>query len=81
MSNFDRQIANALDAYHRELFGGRGGVCQWYYHGVKDIYHCPHTAIFGKDLMARMPNWSSSILGDSPAKVEWDSTPESEHKL
>ena len=60
MASFDRQLTNALDNMHRELYGGRVDPhCQWAYNSTTDIYHCPHTAVFGKDLMARMPSWAA----------------------
>lgn len=69
MGNFDRQLVNALDKLHRELYGGRSMYCTWYYNGKSDIYHCPHTAVYGKDLMARMPEWAE--FNNSPAITEW----------
>ena len=56
MSAFDRQLVNTLDAMHKDLFGGRmENHCQWAYNSRTDIYHCPHTAVYGKDLMERIP--------------------------
>ena len=80
MSNFDRQVANALVKIHRELYGGKLSDCRWYYNAKSDIYHCPHTAISGKDLMARMPDWTD-FNASNPTKVQWDNSPESEHTL
>ena len=79
MSNLDRQIVNALDTLHREMFGGRlNPQCQWFYSGFKDIYHCPHTAIFGKDVIARIPEHH---VETNKAQEEWNNTPESkEHQ-
>lgn len=75
MSNFDRQVCNALDKIHLELRGGRlDPHCRWSYNGHSDIYHCPHTAIFGKDLMARILGWQD--FNNQPPQL-----PHEEHKL
>ncbi len=64
MGNFDRQIANALSKLHRELFGGHmEAACRWHYNSKSDIYHCPHTAIFGKALMEHLPDWEEFNQG------------------
>lgn len=77
MSNFDRQLTNALTTIHRELFGGRlDPACRWYYDSKSDIYHCPHTAVYGKDLMARIPEWAE--FNDGPAVSKWNNQ---EHTL
>ena len=78
MGNIDRRIANVLTAIHRELFGVRRvqPQCRWYYDGNTDIYHCPHTAVFGKDVMARIPD--EAYMGHSPAVEAWEETPESD---
>ena len=56
MGNFDRQLVNALHKMHRSTMGTRvDPYCWWQYNGATDIYHCPHTAVFGKDLMERIP--------------------------
>mgnify|MGYP001603195055 CR=1 FL=1 len=83
MSNLDRQITNALDKIHRELNGGRmPSGCRWYYSSSTDIYHCPHTAIRGSDLMQRIPEWLAyNESQPNPIKVAWDNSPESEHTL
>jgi len=65
MSNIDKQIANMLDRIHRELYGGRMSPCRWYYNGTKDVYHCPHTAVFGKEVFTRLPN--PFIVDHNPA--------------
>lgn len=65
MGNFDRQVANALVRLHRELFGHHSDTCRWHYNGKSDIYHCPHMAIYGKDLMPQVPDW-----------VRWNNTHE-----
>ena len=80
MGNFDRQVANALSRIHRQLFGSRKPECRWYYSSKQDIYHCPHTAIYGKDLMREIPEWND-FNERTDAKVDWDSSPESEHTL
>jgi len=82
VGNFDRQLANALDKVHRELFGGNKSDCRWYYSGKLDIYHCPHTAIYGKDLMAMIPEWNSYMQKESnPAYEDWNNSPLREHTL
>lgn len=83
MSNLDRQIANTLVRIHRELFGNSSDSCWWFYSGKLDIYHCPHTAIYGKDLLAQLPDWVRWNTGadQSLAKIEWDQSPESVHEL
>tara|TARA_Y100000310_G_scaffold342019_1_gene443360 strand:- start:573 stop:824 length:252 start_codon:yes stop_codon:yes gene_type:complete len=83
MGQFDRQIANALDKVHRDLAGANDGDCRWYYSGKLDIYHCPHTAISGTDLMALIPDWAqwNTMTIPTPTKVKWDESPESEHTL
>ncbi len=64
MGNFDRQLTNMLDTMHREQLGPRiDNHCQWFYNTKSDIYHCPHTALFGKDLMARIPEWQAFNAG------------------
>ena len=83
MSNLDKQIANALDTLHRQIWGGRAvDGCRWYYSHAEDIYHCPHTAIRGKDLMQEIPEWLAfNESTPTPTKEYWDSLPESEHPL
>lgn len=82
MGNFDRQLTNYLDKIHRQMFGTRNGMeqCRWYYSSKQDIYHCPHTAIYGKDLMPKIPEWTD-LTGQTTAKDDWDDSPESEHTL
>ena len=80
MSNFDRQVANALARIHRELFGGQAPPCRWYYSASQDIYHCPHTAIFGKDLMAQIPEWKE-FNEPTLAQEQWDSSTEKDHPI
>ncbi len=77
MSNIDKQIVNALDTIHREMFGTRkdDSPCRWYYSGFKDIYHCEHTALFGGEVIARIPHHTEE---SNPAQETWDSTPESQ---
>lgn len=81
MGHLDRQIANALDRVHRELTGTNTGDCRWYHSGHRDIYHCPHTAVHGRDLMAMIPAWNTWNSMPAPAKVEWDQSPDVEHEL
>jgi len=78
MSNIDRQIANVLVKIHREIMGGDGSECRWYYSGHLDIYHCPHTAIFGKEVMDHIP---SQFVEPNAAQDVWKESPESEHTL
>jgi hypothetical protein len=75
MSNIDRQIANVLTHIHREQFGARtiSPHCRWYYEGNTDIYHCPHTAVFGKEVISRIP--SPYNQGLNPAWEAWQSSP------
>ena len=80
MGNFERQVANALSRIHRNMFGGNSPECRWYYSSKQDIYHCPHTAIYGKDLMMEIPAWNN-FTGQTEAKSAWDGSPESEHTL
>jgi len=77
VSNADRQIVNMLDTIHREMFGTRTleTHCQWYYDGKTDIYHCPHTAVFGKEVIGRIP---PHHVEPNPAQEAWDATPESQ---
>jgi hypothetical protein len=64
VSNFDRQVTNALRRMHLEAMGPRiESSCRWYYNSKNDVYHCPHAAIFGKDLMARIPDWNKFNQG------------------
>lgn len=57
MSNIDRQIVNRLDTLHRELFGGHmDNHCRWYYSSIVDVYHCPHTAFKGSEIIALIPD-------------------------
>lgn len=79
MGNFERQLSNALRRIHRQIRGS-DGVCRWYYSSKRNIYHCPHTAIYGKDLMLQIPGWRE-FNERTEAKVEWDRSPESEHTL
>jgi len=79
MGNFERQVANALTRIHRQIRGGDGS-CRWYYSGKQDIYHCPHTAIYGKDLMREVPAWND-FNERTEAQVAWDDSPESKHTL
>tara|TARA_Y100000310_G_scaffold328215_1_gene395974 strand:+ start:937 stop:1188 length:252 start_codon:yes stop_codon:yes gene_type:complete len=83
MGQFDRQIANALDKVHRDLSGVNNGDCRWFYSGKLDIYHCPHTAIAGKDLMLLIPDWEhwNTIEIPTPATLAGDKSPESKHTL
>ena len=54
--------------------------CRWYYSSNQDIYHCPHTAIFGKDLMPHIAEWRE-FNGQTEAKEKWDNSPEVNHQL
>ena len=83
LSNLDKQITNALDKMHLEINGGRtASGCRWYYSSSQDIYHCPHTAIRGSDLMQRIPEWLAQQTSEpNPTKQEWDNSPESHHQL
>lgn len=76
MGNFDRQIANVLARMHRQTRGGDGS-CRWYYSGKLDLYHCPHTAIYGKDLMLEIPEWNDFNSGRNAAL----DAPHEEHNL
>ncbi len=80
MGNFNRQLTNALSRIHRQMFGGRMPECRWYYSSKQDLYHCPHTAVFGKDLMLEIPAWIE-FSGQTDAKEQWGNSPESEHTL
>lgn len=75
MSNIDRQITNIFTAIHREQFGARHTEpqCRWYYDSNTDIYHCPHTAVYGKDIIARILGPSST--GSSGAWEDWQASP------
>lgn len=79
MGNIDRQIANILVKIHREAYGTRthDGHCRWYYSGHLDIYHCPHTAVYGKDVIGRLPDPFLNQDPNNPAQEEWANTPES----
>lgn len=79
MGAFDRQLVNALDNLHKDLMGGRAeNHCQWFYNAKSDIYHCPHTAVYGKDLMERIPAFQDL---NSETNTEAWLQRDQEHKL
>ena len=71
----DKQIVNILDRLHSSQGHGHH-PCQWYYSGSKDIYHCPHTAFKGSEVIPLIQNYYQEA---STTKTEWDSCPESQH--
>jgi len=75
VSSIDKQIVNRLLKMHQEMLGPRAdNYCRWYYDGNTDIYHCSHTAFYGKDVISGLPNQPTDV---NPAKVDWDNNPDS----
>lgn len=58
MNILERQIASSLDQIHAELAQSKGSRCRWEYDGGKDTYSCPHIAISGRDMVARIDRFN-----------------------
>jgi len=78
VSIVDKQIASVLRQIHQETLGVSDASCRWYYSHSTDIYHCSHTAIFGKDVIPRV---HPAYARTSPAIAEWEYKGEVEHRL